>query len=110
MPDVLPVTQGETRPWTSTLTSDGDDDLTDISSVVAYMREKGSAVNKIDGGSVTITSATAAQVAVKFEPAGTDVDEPGEYEFYWKATFADGKVGYWPTDRDAEVLIRANFE
>ena len=104
---------GDTRPWTSNLTSAGDDDLTDASTVVkVYMRlAHGSTSNKIDGTSAAMGTKTTSKIPVTYSPSSTDVDTAGDYLLYWKVTFTAGsKLARWPSHGHDKVFIQASFE
>ena len=102
---------GDTRPWSTVLTSVGDDNLTDIASSVLYMRAEDGSTNKIDGSAAVVGTKTATTAALTYSPTSDDVDTPGEYRLYWKVTFTTGsKTAAFPSNGFDRVVIGESFE
>lgn len=104
------IKKGSDRPWYSTLKSDVDTDLTDVTGVVVYMRKAGAEVNVVDGEAAVIEAQTTTSISVRYDPASGDVDDPGTFNLYWLATFTSGRTGRFPSEGFDQVLIGANFE
>ncbi len=108
---ILTIKQGDNRPWTTTLTSAGDDDLTDVASIEVFMRKSNSTTNKIDGTAATLsTAATAASLPVTYSPSTADVNSTGDYTVLWKGTFTTGsKIGTWPSKGFDRVVVQPKY-
>lgn len=109
---ILTIKKGDDRPWNTTLTSAGDDDLTDIASMTVFMREKTSTSNKINGTAATLsTAATAASLPVTYSPSTADVSSTGDFTLYWKGVFTTGsKIATWPSKGFDNVVIQPNHQ
>ena len=112
MASPITIKKGDDRPWTTTLTSAGDDDLTDVASIAVYMRKVNSTSNKIDGTAATLsTAATAASLPVTYSPSTANVNSSGTYDLLWKGTFTTGsKIATWPSKGFDQVIIQPNFQ
>lgn len=107
----LRIKVGDTRPWNTTLTSAGDDDLTDVASAVLFMRPINSTTNKINGSVVVVGTLTTTTAPMLYNPLTADVDTAGEFDLYWLVTFTTGaKVARWPSEGFDRVVIEPNFE
>ena len=102
---------GDTRPWSTVLTSVGDDDLTDIDSVVLFMRAEDGTTNKIDGAAVAMGTLTIDSAPMTYNPSVADVDTSGVYKLYWCVTFTTGsKEARFPSEGFDELVIGESFE
>ena len=112
MASPITIKRGNTRPWTTTLTSAGDDDLTDVASIAVYMRKVNSTSNTIDGtAAVLSTLATASSLPVTYNPSTANVSSSGDYNLYWRAVFTTGsKIATWPSKSFDKVIIESNYE
>ena len=107
----LYIKEDDTRPWTTTLTSAGDDDLTDVASAVVYMRLETGGANKINGSGVTVGTLTTTTAPLTYSPTAADVNTAGTYLLYWSVTFTTGsKVARFPSEGFDTVVIEANYE
>lgn len=107
----LHIKEDDTRPWTTTLTSAGDDDLTDVASAVVYMRLETGGSNKIDGTAAVVGTTTAATAPMTYNPTAADVNTAGTYLLYWSVTFTTGSlVARFPSEGFDKVVIEANYE
>lgn len=79
----IAITEGDTLTWNFTLKDENGSavDLTGAT-VTLSMRLRGSTTNKIDGGSVTVVSASGG--TCKYDPIAGDVDTPGQYDLELK--------------------------
>ena len=108
---ILTIKQGDDRPWNTTLTSAGDDDLTDVASMTVFMRRTNSTSNKINGTGATLGVATAASLPVTYSPSTADVNSTGDYALYWRGVFTTGsKIATWPSKGFDRVVIQPNYE
>ena len=107
----LTIKKGDDRPWNTTLTSAGDDDLTDVASIAVFMRKSNSTSNKINGTAATLsTAATTASLPVTYNPSTADVNSTGDYTVLWKGTFTTGsKIGTWPSKGFDKVVIQPKY-
>ena len=112
MASPITIKVGDDRPWNTTLTSAGDDDLTDVASMTVYMSDVNSTANKINGTAATLsTAATAASLPVTYSPSTADVNTTGTFSLYWRGVFTTGsKVARWPSKGYDRVIIQPNFE
>lgn len=102
----LQITQGETAPWTMTLTAaDGPIDLTTASSVTLTMVDKTNNNTKIDAQACTVTGAVDG--AIEYAPSAGDVDTPGEYRLQVRALFASGQVFFFPNGPTPNTVLIA---
>ncbi len=102
------------RSITATLDSTNPlDDFSTVTAVVFYMRKSRATVNKINGAAAVVVSSTTAAVVVRYDWAAADVDTAGDYEGYWKATFANTKTDRFPADDSGKyntIKILGSFE
>ncbi len=109
--DTPTIKVGDTRTWQTTLTSAGDDDLTDVASAVVYMRHKNGTTNKIDGSAAVVGATTATSAILTYSPTAANVDTAGEYNITWKVTFTTGSlVAAFPSKGFNRLNIEANIE
>ncbi len=71
--------------------------------VVFHMRLASDLTVKINGASVTISSATQGHVSYTFTAANTDT--AGNYEGEFQVTFSDGSIETFPNDDYIKVII-----
>lgn len=87
----IQITTGDTVPWKFTV-KDETGAAVDLTSatVVFYMRKRGSTTNKINGSSVTVTSASGG--VLTYSPTTNDVNTAGTYDAEIWITDSNGKV------------------
>ena len=92
-------------PITATLYTNGVvRDLTG-SSVVLYMRNRATRINKIAAAAVTIVTPTAGTVS--YQPSALDVDTEGLYDLEWRETTLAGKTNHYPSDGFEPLVLEA---
>ena len=112
LPPSLDLKQGDDGKWTGSVSHGGTDPpLQGATALDIYARLVATSTNKIDGKSVIMLDQAASPSPIEFDPAPADVDTPGTYRVYVRATYADGKTARFPGGKDyLKFTLSSNFE
>ena len=105
---IVTIKRGDTEKWTGTVSHAGTDPpLQGATAVDLFVRSTAGAANIIDGEAVdTFDSAGNWE----YTPSAAEVDTPGNYFAYLRATYAGGETRRFPSDGFAQLKIGENFE